>query len=287
MRPGDVSTSDINYPTEREARVIVEVAHRAAGLHLDPRRIEFLHQRLARQVATMGQTKFSSYCRLLEMSGMGGAEIRSFVEALTTHTTSFFREQPHFDWLGRTGWADLIERGAGRDWPLVVWSAACSSGQELYSAMISLIEHSDEIGTPVRMEGLGTDISTRILQNARTAVYPRADVRGLDEARHRRFLMRAKDGSDRFRLTPELRNLCRWSYANLTNLVSDGPPQADVIMLRNVLIYFDPSTQVQVVDALVRRLLPGGILLTGHTESLRSRHSGLLAIGSSIYRKEF
>ncbi|WP_170125554.1 CheR family methyltransferase [Jannaschia seohaensis] len=254
-------------------------------MHIDPGKLDFFRQRLGKRLAQNGKTSFRAYADLLE-SGAGTAERKIFIEALTTHTTSFFREQKHFDWLEATGWSELTAEGAGLAWPLRIWSAACSNGSELYSTLISLKEHDARATRHLRVEGIGTDLSQAILRAARQGVYTANEIKGLSEARRKQFVLRAKDGSDRYRIVPELRNLCRFDPINLTEMGNDGPSLADLILLRNVLIYFDPPTQKRVVAALCARLRPHGVLMTGHTETVSQLPTGMVQVASSIYRKE-
>lgn len=268
-----------------ETRRLAALAQRLGGLHLSPDKLDFFMQRLGKRLKARGLQDFRAYCDLLE-SAQGTAEHRCFLEALTTHTTSFFREQKHFDWLETQGWADLIARGAGREWPLRIWSAACSNGSELYSTLISVKEFDQRHKFNLRLEGVGTDISFAVLNQARQAVYTANEIKGVSEARRRAFVLRARDGSDRYRIVPELRNLTRWDQVNLTELKNDGPGQADLILLRNVLIYFDPPTQARAVEGLCKRLRQGGVLMTGHSESLSKVPAGMVQVASAIYRKE-
>ena len=279
------SPGAIPKPTAAEAKALVDFAHTNAGLNLNAQKTDFLIQRLSGRLKATGSSDFGTYCALLS-GPQGKGELRPFVEALTTHTTSFFREAAHFEWLRREGWSDLIASASGRNWPLTIWSAACSSGQELYTALISLKEYNDRVGRSMPVEAIGTDISDKILRQARTAVYTKSELKGLSEVQRRNFVLRAKDGSDRYRIAPELRSLCKWSSANLTELGSGGPRRADLILLRNVLIYFDQPTQKSVIQALTDRLSPGGILLTGHSEAVSELPTQMKSLGAAIFRKE-
>jgi chemotaxis protein methyltransferase CheR len=272
------------YPTTLDTARLAALASRLGGLHINPAKTDFFNQRLGKRLTATGKRTFQDYCSFLE-STAGVSEHRAFIEALTTHTTSFFREQKHFDWLAEQGWAHLVAGGAGLEWPLKIWSAACSNGSELYSTLISLNEFSARTGQHLRVEGVGTDLSSSILKTAAQAVYSSQSIAGLSEERRRKFLLRARDGSDRFRVVSQLRVQSTWSRINLTDLKQDGPSLPDLILLRNVLIYFDPPTQQRVVSALCKRLRLNGILMTGHSESVAQPPEGMLQVGAAIYRK--
>lgn len=271
-------------PSEAEATRIAELAFRLAGLHINTTNREHLAQRLAKRLKAHGYSNYRDYLALLD-GPRGQTERVAFVESLTTHTTAFFREAPHYHWLETSGWAEMADNGAGREWPLRIWSAAASTGAELYSTLISFAEFNEKEKACLRVEGIGTDVSGSILAKAQGAIYSGAEVQGLDTRRRKAFLLRAKDRSDRFRIVPEIRKSAVWKEANLTKLGNDGPAQADIIFLRNVLIYFDKHTQDRVVADLCARLRPRGFLLTGHSEALQALPAQMNSRGSSIYQK--
>lgn len=283
--PAFVMTETLSRPTISDTKRMVLLAKRWGGLHLSPDKIDFFFQRLNKRLKQKNLSDFRQYCDFLE-SPRGKSENKVFIEALTTHTTSFFREQKHFDWLEKDGWAEIIDQGAGKEWPLTIWSAACSSGAELYSTLISAKEYELQKKMHLRVEGHGTDLSTAILRKAQQAVYSSAEINGLSEARRRAWILQARDGSDRFRIAPELRGLARWNTINLTKPDNSGPASADLILLRNVLIYFDEKTQAQVVAALCARLRLNGVLMTGHSETLSILPDGMVQVASAIYRKQ-
>lgn len=270
--------------TPAAARLLTELARVHAGLNLKSQKRDFLRARLTRRLAAVGAEDFSAYARRLA-SDQAGEEIRFFVEALTTHTTSFFREEAHFHWLEKVGLPALAEQGAGVERPLQIWSAACSTGQELYSALMLATEVGDRRRGGLRVQGLGTDISARILGRARNAVYPPSEIAGLDEPRRRRFLLRAKSGPARYRIAPELRRKTLWRPLNLTGPAVGAMPEADIIFVRNVLIYFDYDTQAKVIEKLSERLRPGGYLLTGHSENAPSPPPLLRQVAVSVYER--
>ena len=271
-------------PTLEQTTRLAALARRFAGLNLKPEKIDFFTQRLGAEQRRAGFEDFGQYAHWIEHTADADGR-RRFVEALTTHTTQFFREPAHFEWLHRTGWSALTETGAGITRPLTIWSAAASAGQELYSALMSVQDWSARERRALRISGVGTDISTQILKTAERGVYDGEAIASMAVDQRKRHLLRARDGSDRFRIAPEIRRLSHWQHANLTDLGSAGPAHCSIIFIRNVLIYFDRDTQARVIQALVNRLEPGGILLTGHSEALSSLPDGLSQVTSATYRK--
>ena len=274
--------------TADQGRQVTEIVRQAAGLRIDPRKLDFLTLRLSRRLRALSIDGFDAYMHLL--SGENGPEeVRHLVEALTTHTTSFFREAKHYEWLAGDGLADLAARGAGIDRTLVVWSAACSTGVELWSAAITLAEAARRPAGIRRFSLFGTDISRRILRQAESATYSELEIEGVSREYLTRYFMRSRATHTRarttfYRVVPELRRYARFAEANLSALSGLKDLQADVIFLRNVLIYFDSQTQARIVSDVAARLRTGGYLLTGHAESAPPE-LGLKAVGPSIYRR--
>ena len=268
-----------------DARVLVRVAREVGGLAIGPEKTEFLAARLTRRLTALGMEDFARYAALLTEPG-GERELPAFIEALTTHTTSFFRERGQYDWLRETGLPQLLLDGAGRNRELSLWSAACSTGQELYSALMTVAALRESETSGLRFRGLGTDLSHPVLRQARRAIYDREEIAGIPDPMRRQFLLSARDGGGLYRIAPEIRHRARWACANLVRPGDLGGIEADVIFLRNVLIYFDAPTQARVVGNVLGRLRPGGYLLTGHAETLRAERHGLVPIRPSIYRKD-
>ncbi|MGR3801871.1 CheR family methyltransferase [Marinibacterium profundimaris] len=268
------------------ARAIVSRAEQISGIRIDAGKLEFVRLRVGRRLVALGLDSFRVYHDFLARDS-GGEEVRHLVEALTTHTTSFFREQRHYDWLEEEGIDCLLE---GRDRsPFVVWSAATSIGAELWSAGMILAERNAAGRPPADWQLIGTDISERILQRAVTATYSEEEIPGISPARAGRFLLRSRKLRDRngfpvYRIAPDLRARARFQKANLQDLKDLANFTADIVFLRNVLIYFDEEGRDRVVSNVASRLRPGGILFTGHAEALGS-HPAFETLRPTIYRK--
>lgn len=271
--------------SDSEIAALAKIAHREAGIVISAQKTEFMMARLNRRLSELGIQNFGLYFELLE-SHEGAEERRRFVEALTTHTTSFFREGAQYDWLLQTGLPELIAQGAGRDRDLVIWSAACSTGPELYSAMMTATMAGEASPGGIRVRGLGTDISRPVLVQAARAIYPVEEIAGIPPALRPKFLLSSKNGGGEVRIVPEMRRRTEWKLNNLSQRGGQPDVMADVAFLRNVLIYFDQGTRTIVLGNVLDRLRPGGFLLTGHSETSEARLSGLTVIRPSIYRKE-
>ena len=261
---------------------LAKIADRESGIELGADKADFLNSRLSRIVEAKGLADFAAYCSYLE--SRNSADVREFVEAITTHTTSFFRERGQFDWLQAEGFEALYATGAGKTRDLVIWSAASSTGQELYSAMICAQSTAKTLA-PLRYRGVGTDISTKVVAEAKRGIYMRPEITGIPAEIRPDCLLSSKSNDGRYRIVPELRNKIDWRVGSLTNAATLQNIDADVAFLRNVLIYFDDETQIKVIRNVLSRIRPGGYLLTGHSETSHARALDLEVIKPTIYRK--
>jgi chemotaxis protein methyltransferase CheR len=193
---------------------------------------------------------------------------RRVLLALTTHETSFFRDVAPFEALRTALLPELIKRRA-KSRSLTIWSAACASGQEAYSVAMLLSEAFPELSTwDIKL--LASDINPWLLSQAREGLYSPLEVnRGLPARLLLKYFTQEPHG---YRVKEELRNKISFFERNL---VKTWPPfQADIILLRNVLIYFDLGSRLKVLKAIHRSLAPDGYLMMGTAESPRYLHNG-------------
>ncbi len=275
--PPALSTSDF----ERFQRLI----YREAGIHLPPSKRQLLQRRLVPRLKALQLADYGSYYRLVNDAG-ADAERVEMLNCVTTNETRFFRESRQFELLEQEivpGWRHAAEDGR-RPRTIRAWSAACSSGQEAYSiAMVLLQALPPSAGW--KIEVLATDISTAALEVARDAVWPIEQLRDIPERYLKSYMLRGKGArAGSIKAMPELRSAvdCR-----RLNLHRDGFPSIghfDLILCRNVLIYFDQESSAAVIERLLRHLAPDGYLFGGHAESLSSITPRVRAVVPTVYR---
>ena len=170
-----------------------------------------------------------------------------------------------------------------REGPLKFWSAAASIGAEAYTLAMTAAEAMGPRG----FEVLGTDISESVLQLARMAIYPGAMIDPIPEKMRRSYLLLPRDPTrQEFRIVPELRRLVRFETQNLMDETYARPSDFDVVLCRNVLIYFERAVQDEVIARLTRHVRLGGYLMLGHSESLhRAETLGLKPVAPSVFRR--
>jgi chemotaxis protein methyltransferase CheR len=252
-------------------RFIYEVA----GINMSSAKKPLVCGRLERRLNHYNLRSYGEYFKLLK-SGREPSEQQVAIDLLTTNETHLFRESEHFDLLRRMA---LEASGGGRAFR--VWSAASSTGEEPYSIAMVL----DDALPGGGWEVLGSDISTRVLERARLGHYPLERARNVPMPYLRKYCLRGigkEQGT--LLICRALRQKVQFAQINLNNaLPSIG--LFDVVFLRNVMIYFDVETKQQIVSRVVNQLREGGVLFTGHSESLNGISANLVAIESAVYRK--
>lgn len=246
-----------------------------AGITLSAAKKALVMGRLGKRLSHHQLESFGEYFQLL-VSGQHPDEVQMAVDLLTTNETYFFREIKHFEFL-REQAAAARQRGQ----MFRVWSAASSSGEEAYSIAMVLADCMG--GTP--WEVIGTDISTRMVQDAERALFT------LDRARHvpkdylRRYCLKGTaEYEGKLLIERGLRSRVKFRYANL-NAPLPELGKFDIIFLRNVMIYFSNDTKQQVVDRVASALKPNGYFLVGHSESLNDITQAVRSVAPAIYQK--
>jgi chemotaxis protein methyltransferase CheR len=260
---------------------VTRLMYDITGVNLTEAKRELVRSRLAKRLRALGCDSFTEYVDFVE-SKAGKRELALMLDTLTTNKTSFFREPVHFSFLRESILPAL--RDPGR--PIRIWSAGCSSGEEPYSLSILLREaFQDSSRRDIRI--LATDLSRRVLAQAREATYSEAQVEGVSAKLRSRYFKCVKDresGTSRYQVKPEIRSNVTFAPLNLIDpWPMNGPFQ--VIFCRNVMIYFDRGIRARLVERF-RQLLPkGGHLFVGHSESLNGLSHDLHYVQPAVYRK--
>ena len=256
------------------------------GIKMPESKITMLSGRLAKRLRALDIPTFKTYCEFLFSPKGQEEEMVHLVNAVTTNKTDFFREPSHFDYLVATTLPTLEKaRSFDARRPLRVWSAGCSTGEEPYTLAMVLSEKMER--TPgYRFEIIATDISTRVLDIARRAVYPWERIEPVSMVYRKKYLLKGRDRRNpEVRITPEVRRLVRFGRLNFMEDDFCLPEMMDVIFCRNVIIYFDKKTQERLMHKFSRYLNRGGYLFLGHSESLHGYDTPFQQVAPTIYRK--
>jgi chemotaxis protein methyltransferase CheR len=270
----DDSLPDAQY---ERLRVLIE---RQLGFRMPPAKRVLLQARVVRRARALRLPSLRSYCDRVLDGRADSAELGHFLDIVTTNVTSFFREPVQLERVQEQlmRWAPTA-KAANRE--LRVWSAACSRGHEVWTLAMMLAELP---GTP-RFSLLGTDVSSKVLTEAVAAVYPEAELANVPATWRKRYFMHSRDRTARLaRVVPELRQTAQFARQNLIADVLDAPRDFDLVLLRNVLIYFDAPTQVAVVKKVASHIKPAGLLCVGLAESLPAHKLGIEHLELGMYR---
>lgn len=265
--------------SDADFRGLAQVAYEQAGISLADSKRNLVYSRLSRRLRALGLGTFREYREFLDQNI---AERESFINAISTNLTKFFRESHHFDHLRSEVVGKFAKANAGKSGRLRVWSAGCSSGEEPYTiAVVIKKEIRDLERHDIRI--LATDIDTEVLGRGSRGEYPGNSVD--DIPRNYQEYFQPVDGkSDTLAVDRQARSLVAFKRLNL---MEQWPFKGsfDAIFCRNVMIYFDEESRAKVVKQLVRHLLPGGYLFVGYSESLGGLAHGLEAVSHGVYRR--
>jgi chemotaxis protein methyltransferase CheR len=252
---------------------IKALIYKKAGISLHDGKHAMVYSRVSRRLRDTGHDTFKTYLDWLEQHD--GAEWQEFINALTTNLTAFFREQHHFEVL-----AELLRAQPSKHWR--IWCSAASTGEEPYSIAMTATE---ALGSRGSFEIVNSDIDTKVLATAARGVYKSDSIKGLSAERQQRFFMRGKSGNaGLIRAKPELQK-------NMTflpvNLIQDLPfrEHFDIVFCRNVMIYFDATTQREVLARMHRVMNPGGMLFVGHAENFSDARTLFNLRGKTVYER--
>jgi chemotaxis protein methyltransferase CheR len=261
-----------------------QLIYREAGIWLAIHKHALLTGRLARRLRLLGLKNMQEYYQLVTQPDQQH-ERAVMIDCITTNETHFFREPRHFNYLERQVFPKWQQEGVTGERPmrLRVWSAGCSTGEEPYSLAMLLLKNFPET-KGWNIEVLGTDISTRVLEKARAAMYPIEKSKDIPAEHLRAYMLKGKgEHKGLMKVSPELHRVVRFARVNLH---ADSYPilgSFDLIFCRNVLIYFDQESKIKVIEGILRHLSPAGLLFVGHSEHLGGIAPSLTTVGPTIH----
>jgi chemotaxis protein methyltransferase CheR len=255
--------------------------YQKTGIHMREGKQILVSNRLRKRIVALKLANYEEYYQLLTSGKAAEKEMPNFIDAVSTNETYFFREGNHFTAL-KTILADLFRAMS----KVRIWSAGCSTGEEVYTLRIVADEASAAAGGR-EVEIVGTDISTTVIARAREGIYRDRALRLVPPHSLERFFVPLGDGA--YQVSAEARSRVEFKVHNL--FVDPAPgDRINIIFCRNVMIYFDKPTQTKLVDGVFARAIhPDGYLFIGHSESLAGFtkcFSYAAALKAPIYRRK-
>jgi len=250
------------------------------GIHLPDKKHYLLQNRLIPRLRELEFSSYKQYVDYVLQQGKDGEEVFEMMNVVSTNKTEFFREKEHFIILQQKLLPDFYGEN------IRLWSAGCSSGEEVYSLAMVMAEEK-AAGHITDFFIYGNDISKRALRKAALAIYPYKEVKSIPWSYRKKYLLRSKNKKNpTIRMVPEIRRRTRFLWENLTGEIDTFPYNFHFIFCRNTLIYFNRDTQYKVATRLLKHLKPGGYLIVGHSESLLYQlPPGVKVIQPTIYQK--
>jgi chemotaxis protein methyltransferase CheR len=251
--------------TDEEFRLLASFIYDYAGLYFDDTSRFLLESRLQNRLKEHHFDSFLKYYHYLLYHQDRVEELKVMIDIVTTNETYFYREKNQLDAFAEEILPELAERNAKKK-RLRIWSAGCSTGEEPYTLAI-LCSESGLFDSTWEVDIIGTDISQRVLKTARKAVFSQSSFRATEENKLNSYFSRNEDG--KYALDDSISNMVHFGHLNLMDEKMMGLiRECDIIMCRNVIIYFDKNAKAKAVNSFFRKLVPGGYLLLGHSESL-------------------
>jgi len=259
------------------------------GIKMPPDKKIMFQSRLQRRLRELEIHSFDEYAFRLLNDESELSEINLMADFISTNKTEFFREKEHFQFLETHLFPGYLKKGTSNPNLLPqrkLWSAGSSNGQEAYSIGIQLEEFMRTNNVRFDYSILATDISDRMLKEAKRAVYSMSQVAEMPvELKHRYFLKSKNTNEPKVKVVDEIRKKVTVAYMNLMDGSYPFKEQFDVVFLRNTLIYFEPKVQLQVLIKVLDCLKTGGYLFIGHSESLINLNLPIQSVAPSVYIK--
>jgi len=253
-----------NILSDNEYRLFRDLIYEECGISLGAEKITFLESRLRRRMDELGIKSGYEYHRLITTTQGRSQELPRLLDSLMICETSFFRNQPQFELLKDVVLPEIVARKEKAGTRLLrVWSAGCSTGQEPYSVVMTLLDSiPDRDSWTIRV--FASDLSFTALERAQTGLYREEQLKGVDADSLARYFRQEKG---HYLLNEAIRKRVIFDYHNLKH--DNGLRGLDIVFCRNVMIYFDAFEQRRLVNRFSNCLVPGGFLFLGHAESLQ------------------
>ncbi|KAF7773824.1 chemotaxis protein methyltransferase CheR [Pseudoalteromonas citrea] len=251
------------------------VLEQKTGISLAKNKRDIVGSRLSSRLRATQCESYNEYYHFI-ISEKGSNELSTFIDKMTTHETYFFREASQFEFL-----LSYLKDKPPKRFPIRAWSAASSTGEEAYSIAMIL----EDLFYNHSWHVYGTDISETTIAMAQEALFAISTVSKVPKKYKKSYCLKGygvHDGS--FSVTKQIKSNCTFSVDNLL-APSTLDYSFDIIFLRNVLIYFDETKQLKILNNVIKRLNHAGLLFLGHSESLRYKRDDLKMLQPCIYKK--
>lgn len=247
------------------------------GINLADSKDSMVYSRISRRVRQLKLSGFDAYLKFVDANT---SEHQEFINALTTNLTSFFRERHHFEEL-----TNILSQNTFSDQgrTVKIWCAASSTGEEPYSIAMTAVDAFGTFNVPVKI--IASDIDSNVLQKAHAGIFKLEQLDAFDTSFKKRFFHRGKGAQAGFvKVVPELKRLISFQRLNLMDASWDLPKNIDIVFCRNVMIYFDKSTQLDILKKITAHMHTKSLYFAGHSENFSHAKSIIRPLGKTIYQ---
>lgn len=267
------------YPlSDKNFSFISRSVYEYAKINLTDKKRTLVISRLSNRIRSLNLTSFTEYISYIK-NDITGEEFLKMVDSLSTNYSLFFREQHHFDFMSKT----FLPAYRGNQ--LNIWSAASSSGQEIFSISMTIKEYEKQNNKKIKHSLYASDLSRTVLQTASRGIFEHNDVNKLEKKIIEQYFLKGRgEQKNKVKVKKEILSEITFFRLNL-NDDSYKLPSMDIIFLRNVIIYFDIQTKMELMKKIHSCLKPGGYLILGHSESLSGISNDFRLLGQTIYKR--
>ncbi|MCL2634531.1 MAG: protein-glutamate O-methyltransferase CheR [Oscillospiraceae bacterium] len=266
--------------SDADFKRLYEMMENKYGINLKQKRV-LIEGRLSNMITQRGFSDFTSFLNMV-FADRSGTEMINLLNKLTTNHTYFMREEEHYQFMREVA-LPYFEK-VKKDRRVYLWSAASSSGEEPYTNIMQLMEYFGHKTSMWNVSTLATDISQRVLNIGKEAVYHKESMSKLPETWKKKYFI--PQPNDCFKISPEVTKRVEFKTFNLMDRIPFKTYPFDIIFCRNVMIYFEMQTKIDLVNRLYEVLAPGGYLFVGHAESVPRDQTKFKYVKPAIYRKE-
>jgi len=258
--------------------IIRKIVYDRSGISLGDHKQAMVKSRIARRLRQLNISSYESYVRYLLNDG-SGYELSQMLDAISTNTTHFYREEAHFALL-RSVVRQWIKAGQRK---IRIWCTASSTGEEPYTLAIEVLEATaHNVGIDIKI--LATDMAGSVLKTAMNGIYTDEKMQMVPTVYKDKYFKQINENENiYFAAKPSLKKILLFRQWNLSSLPSPLKHGLDIIFCRNVMIYFDKPLRGRLISEFKRLIRPGGYLFVGHSESFSAATEGFKPVRPSVY----
>lgn len=268
--------------SDKEFKRLSEFIQTNYGVKMPPQKKLMLQSRLMKRLKALEIDTFKEYLDYVFQEN-NQHEIQNMIDVVTTHKSDFFREKEHFDFITETVIPELVKRS---NHTIKILSAGCSTGEEPYTMVMSMLEAQEQKGLQFEFEISAFDVSRESVEKAKKGIYASAKVENVPQYIKKKYFLKNKNPEKKLvKVDPQLQKYVHFFTLNLLEENYKITHHFDIILCRNTLIYFSRKTQEQVLRQLCEKLQPRGYLIIGHSESILGMNLPLTQIKPTIFQK--